>query len=235
MSDHTPEPWRVIMEGAHYTLVMEGFPEIGQILRKEDARRIVACVNACKGYDNVALEEISSIGASVLRVAQQRDQANAERDAAVLATSQAIHDRDEAVEKLQQLQFMDLVERFFRVLDSFSEFDHVPDKRLRDVARMIASVASDVNKTTIRSSLLKWMNSRTWAILDEANDWPEAVEVIMTAFDSLPKAQSTDQTEAKPVCEICDQPAVNTVGMDHPLHHLLDFRVWLEKKERENA
>lgn len=33
----TPGPWKSIKDGKYFTIVSEGQPEIGQILRKEDA------------------------------------------------------------------------------------------------------------------------------------------------------------------------------------------------------
>lgn len=53
---HTPGPWRIVPEGFHSTLVSEGQPEIGQIIHEANARRIVACVNACEGINTKDLE-----------------------------------------------------------------------------------------------------------------------------------------------------------------------------------
>lgn len=78
MSNHTPEPWRV---GRPFTVVSDTpVPEmggsdaveyygghlIGESIIEENARRIVACVNACAGMTNPA-EEIAELK-------QQRDE-----------------------------------------------------------------------------------------------------------------------------------------------------------------
>lgn len=67
-SKHTPEPWSVFspMSGNYNSgicgnsgnvIVPWGEPELADgILNKEDANRIVACVNACAGLANDALD-----------------------------------------------------------------------------------------------------------------------------------------------------------------------------------
>ena len=70
---HTPEPWKMIYYGpdeknlsyevcsdnAELTQIAEtGMNERG----KENARRIVACINACKGWDTETLEESNAKG-----------------------------------------------------------------------------------------------------------------------------------------------------------------------------
>lgn len=57
---HTPEPWKVIIRGdygdgleADITATFDG---MRGTLKAEDARRIVACVNACAGIETTALE-----------------------------------------------------------------------------------------------------------------------------------------------------------------------------------
>lgn len=50
ISDHTKEPWGYVKENIYFTIIgPDNTSEIGQLLREEDAQRIVACVNACLG------------------------------------------------------------------------------------------------------------------------------------------------------------------------------------------
>jgi hypothetical protein len=67
-TEHTPEPWRVSVDGEAVVIPCgngeatvadcfdadrEGFPAT----RKANARRIIACVNYCKGKTNAQLED----------------------------------------------------------------------------------------------------------------------------------------------------------------------------------
>jgi len=65
MSDHTPEPWRLYPPGAcvpHYDVrerIVSDCPSgrsVSDPISEADARRIVACVNACAGIPTEALE-----------------------------------------------------------------------------------------------------------------------------------------------------------------------------------
>lgn len=59
--NHTPEPWEVSKVGHTYFIDQElsPFESIAKMIRDNtgnNARRIVACVNACKGLDTEILE-----------------------------------------------------------------------------------------------------------------------------------------------------------------------------------
>ena len=89
MSNHTPEPWRV---GRPFTVVSDTpVPEmggsdaveyygghlIGESIIEANARRIVACVNACEGMRNDELEGGLLIGvmqSKIDRLECQRDE-----------------------------------------------------------------------------------------------------------------------------------------------------------------
>ena len=89
MSKHTPEPWRV---GRHGTVVSDtpvpgiggsdaveyyGGHLIGESITEANARRIVACVNACAGMRNDELEGGLLIGvmqSKIDRLECQRDE-----------------------------------------------------------------------------------------------------------------------------------------------------------------
>ncbi len=69
MTKHTQEPWVDQCEGADYSVWHRGpqgapHPDaedpIAVHLSADDARRIVACVNACAGIPTEALEEVAS-------------------------------------------------------------------------------------------------------------------------------------------------------------------------------
>lgn len=82
MRKHTPEPWKILPEecdkpyirirgtilGGRYkianviTPVYEGVHEREAEETRENARRIVACVNACKGLSTEDLESIAALG-----------------------------------------------------------------------------------------------------------------------------------------------------------------------------
>lgn len=83
---HTPGPWAV--HGHHIESETTGFwiadaiaafPEHSET-QAENARRIVACVNACEGIETSELEEIAVSGGmlgpreDVARIAKQRDE-----------------------------------------------------------------------------------------------------------------------------------------------------------------
>ena len=89
MSKHTPEPWRVGRPG---TVVSDtpvpgmggsdaveyyGGHLIGKSITEANARRIVACVNACKGLDTAHLESsglVSAVGYELIELTNQRDE-----------------------------------------------------------------------------------------------------------------------------------------------------------------
>lgn len=68
MSEHSPEPWVANECGADEFFICEESPpgetgkdtgwgkQIGEVDGKANARRIVACVNACKGFSTEELE-----------------------------------------------------------------------------------------------------------------------------------------------------------------------------------
>ena len=90
---HTPEPWRsegltILDADGHIIFRMDVsfyLPEE----RKDAARRIVACVNACAGFSTETLELIASVGGmqhkmtATAAVASQRDELLAALDVAL--------------------------------------------------------------------------------------------------------------------------------------------------------
>ena len=88
MSGHSPEPWK-------FSIDVDGrvniFVDDGRVvtlcharLRPEDARRIVACVNACAGIPTDMLENADSsaglFGRIAAKACTERDRATAQRD-----------------------------------------------------------------------------------------------------------------------------------------------------------
>lgn len=68
---HTKEPWKVsgtehIVAGGNYVVALDCKPE--------DARRIVACVNACAGLSTQCLEETGGGVEHYIAVIKQRDE-----------------------------------------------------------------------------------------------------------------------------------------------------------------
>ena len=58
-SKHTPEPWHIgAMESGQVAIDAANGSEITGWLDPDDARRIVACVNACAGLDTEYLETV---------------------------------------------------------------------------------------------------------------------------------------------------------------------------------
>lgn len=75
MGKHTPEPWKshehMVFQGEH-----GGFSLRNDRNNAEDARRIVACVNACRGLPTDELEQkglVAAVGTQLLDVERQRD------------------------------------------------------------------------------------------------------------------------------------------------------------------
>ena len=54
--NHTPEPWQVSAGSQDYTGLCNKDKSIGTGISQVDARRIVACVNACAGIPTESLE-----------------------------------------------------------------------------------------------------------------------------------------------------------------------------------
>lgn len=82
---HTPEPWQVHQDASGDVFVSSAktsfhIAEIGSEDDEAvipDARRIVACVNACRGLPTEELEQkglVAAVGTQLLDVEQQRDE-----------------------------------------------------------------------------------------------------------------------------------------------------------------
>lgn len=91
MSKHTPEPWSLLEAGdcikhqvpvssdrtSILTIATEGAIAFGAVYSADDARRIVACVNACRGLSTDELVQhglVSAVGTELLELEQQRDE-----------------------------------------------------------------------------------------------------------------------------------------------------------------
>lgn len=105
--NHTPEPWRVhshhhpISNTWTHSLITD--EEYGDVLgsvntapmdprAEANARRIVACVNACRGLSTEDLEKtglVSAVGYQLQRLTAQRDGLRAALEALVLFTKPA--------------------------------------------------------------------------------------------------------------------------------------------------
>ena len=79
-TEHTPEPWKSIEEQFHGEVMNfigdKDGGTIGEIYTENDARRIVACVNACAGLPTEVLEryKLGVIGVDYKSTKQQRDE-----------------------------------------------------------------------------------------------------------------------------------------------------------------
>lgn len=84
MSMHSPEPWVLFEVGDRLkhqcpatsdkisilTTALEDDVQFGAVYNDEDARRIVACVNACKGFTTEQLNDITAMGGMTIAVAK---------------------------------------------------------------------------------------------------------------------------------------------------------------------
>lgn len=84
MSMHSPEPWILFEVGDRFkhqcpatsekgsilTIATEEDVQFGAVYNDEDARRIVACVNACKGFTTEQLNDIAAMGGMAIPVAK---------------------------------------------------------------------------------------------------------------------------------------------------------------------
>lgn len=89
---HTPEPWALFEVGDRFkhqcpvssdktsilTIATEDGTQFGAVYNNEDARRIVACVNACAGLETEAIEAIqqtaSIVAGKLKKHIQERDE-----------------------------------------------------------------------------------------------------------------------------------------------------------------
>lgn len=81
MSKHTPEPWKVQHPHAGQRgweiADSSGLNQVSQDVTEANARRIVACVNACRGLPTDELEQkglVAAVGTQLLDVERQRDE-----------------------------------------------------------------------------------------------------------------------------------------------------------------
>lgn len=101
---HTPEPWSVAEEsfdndGIHESVIrgLDGRAAIAVTLefgannpgmREANARRIVACVNACATMPTDDLEEMVSVGGNIRNLAEFADELRKQRDALLAALTE---------------------------------------------------------------------------------------------------------------------------------------------------
>lgn len=78
MNAHTKEPWKLAYRGCDgaYDIDAAGDPAWGDIslalnVGEADARRIVACVNACAGVETIVLEQLANSG-GLVRIFSER-------------------------------------------------------------------------------------------------------------------------------------------------------------------
>jgi hypothetical protein len=102
MSRHTKEPWIV----RHGTAVMDAqCVNIGSVIsvsrsydeNQANAKRVVACVNACAGVDQATLEAAPSPGMVLQIIANQTHELAAQRDA-LLSALEALYEHEGTVE-----------------------------------------------------------------------------------------------------------------------------------------
>ena len=85
MSKHTPEPWQAHQDASGDVFISSAATSfhIAEIGSEDDdtaipdARRIVACVNACRGLPTDELEQkglVAAVGTQLLDVERQRDE-----------------------------------------------------------------------------------------------------------------------------------------------------------------
>lgn len=74
-TEHTPKPWSYGEDNDGWYVEKDGL-QIAHGLSEEDARRIVACVNACAGLPTEVLEryKLGVIGVDYKSTKQQRDE-----------------------------------------------------------------------------------------------------------------------------------------------------------------
>lgn len=92
MTNHTPEPWSIDKYGcvtapsvtaSHRSIEVGGFSLSGSQLAELNSRRIVACINACAGVSNDALDggwEAAGISAYAQRLESDLAAVTAQRD-----------------------------------------------------------------------------------------------------------------------------------------------------------
>lgn len=104
MSGHTPEPWRarkITSSNGQYVLT-DGEKHISLVPRENDARRIIACVNACEGIDDEVLEGarrgIDVFKRQIAELESERDQYKRLSD----ALTEAINDPEGRLATLQK-------------------------------------------------------------------------------------------------------------------------------------
>lgn len=140
MSAHTKEPWVV----RHGTAVMDAQGvKIGSAIsvsriydqNQANAQRIVACVNACAGIDQAALEAAQKPGAVLQMIADQTHDLAAQRDA-LLSALEALYEHEGTVE--------------------WTGIGEMPSEGLqqarRQAAKVIDEVRADLSKVSVTTS-----------------------------------------------------------------------------------
>lgn len=116
---HTPEPWAAYQDGKiefgninHFIKSLAGDLVSYGHLSKDDARRIVACVNACAGIDTSHLEKYG-LPDFAQKISDLRDQRDSFKDAAAYnkqRAEDAERQRDELISDVEHCYRMLLSE-----------------------------------------------------------------------------------------------------------------------------
>lgn len=72
MSEHTSEPWKFSETRVYFPGIQGGFDLRYCPAPRDNARRIVACVNACKGYSTEDLEEFGRFAENTIPLLEQQ-------------------------------------------------------------------------------------------------------------------------------------------------------------------
>lgn len=120
MSKHTPEPWVLfeVGDGRPYlcpasdsdktsvlTVIEEDGVMFAAVYKEADARRIVACVNACAGLETETLENITMLGETLLDRFELRNRQEAELTSKRDDLLAALHDAATSLETIQLRSF----------------------------------------------------------------------------------------------------------------------------------
>ncbi|WP_316675782.1 hypothetical protein [uncultured Tolumonas sp.] len=127
MSKHTPEPWVLFEVGDRFkyqcpvssdktsilTVTSEDDMHFGAVYKDEDARRIVACVNAFAGID---IEQIECMPMDIKTLAQSFVQMTLQRDNLLLTLEKTSENLSDAASKMKWFS-VSAAQKMLRIVD----------------------------------------------------------------------------------------------------------------------
>lgn len=192
MSKHTKEPWILAPQSEPYEdlKIVSGHRAVCKLwlddapvrdyneTQEANARRIVACVNACAGLPSESLDLITSTTIGMVGYVKQRDAARKQRDDLLAALTSIVYKNSTGEYKnsfIDETVLNDLVAEAIETVDDILEL--LPGSSLMD--------PPDGGSVSIPEQIKRLIESYEQKLLAKDEDFAQRVKAIHKSYDPL--------------------------------------------------